>query len=81
MNEQDKAIVRNFLASTAGQHWLQEARDNCPELDIMKVSADIYNIGLYEARGWDRCIRWQKSSVGHVPVQEYGLVSIDTTID
>jgi hypothetical protein len=79
----DKVAIRHFLASETAQRWFANCEQSYPRVDITKVpSKDLYDIGMYEAQGWRKCLECLKSSVeDSQPLPDYGLSCIDVVTD
>lgn len=81
MNEQDRAVVRQWLGSETGKRWLEECRNSYHPLELGKVPMDAYSASLIEASGWEKCLKWIKNSSLELQVQHYGVQPIETTKD
>ena len=81
MNEQDRAIVRQFMATDTGKRWLEEARNSYHVPELGKVPMDAYHAALLEAQGWAKCVEWLRNSSREILVPHYGIQPIETTKD
>lgn len=81
MNESDKAVVRQFLASNSGKAWIENGVKGCPKLDLAKTNIENYNASLLIKEGWTEALKYLANSVEEQPVQEYGVKPIDTVAD
>jgi hypothetical protein len=81
LNESDKAVVRSFLSTTAAKNWLEYCDNNYPALELSKSTRDMYEISMYEEKGWKKRGLFQISCVQESLVPEYGQQAIDPVPD
>jgi hypothetical protein len=81
MSPQTAANVRAFLATASGTEWIEHIREAYPKLKLGAVSDKAYEVSLYEASGWNRCVRYLADCVIESRTSDFGQPPIDTVRD
>ncbi len=81
MNESDKAVVRQFLASNSGRTWIENGIKGCPKLDLAKAPIENYNASLLIKEGWTGALQYLENSVQETVTPHYGTESLSVVAD
>jgi hypothetical protein len=70
---EQSAMVRQFLATPAGQAWILYSMHSCKVPEPTNVTPECYNVCLIHERGWRSGLTFAQACVQQVVYPDYDL--------